>query len=74
METTFLDMIREVFEIEDRDIYLTDTFKSYPEWDSLARLSLIASIDDEYGVIIPDAEFNAITTLAELFERVQNKS
>lgn len=74
METTFLDMIREVFEIEDRDVQLNDNFKEYPEWDSLARLSLIASIDDEYGVIIPDTEFNAITTLAELFNRVQNKS
>ena len=34
MQTKFLEMITEIFEIEDRIITMEDTFRDFDEWDS----------------------------------------
>ena len=40
METKFIDLLKDILEIEDRDLNLTDEFRQYPEWDSLGYLEL----------------------------------
>ena len=50
MENIFLAQIKEVLEIDNREILLSDIFRDFDEWDSLSRLSLIAMLDDEYEV------------------------
>jgi acyl carrier protein len=74
MGTKFLEMITDVFEIEDKTITMEDTFRDYDEWDSLARLSLIAEIDDVYNVIIEDEVFKGLITLQELFNEIQQRT
>lgn len=74
MGTKFLEMITDVFEIEDKTITMQDTFRDYDEWDSLARLSLIAEIDDVYNVIIEDEVFKGLITLQELFNEIQQRT
>lgn len=71
MEQKFLDLVKEVLEIEDRDLQLSDTFRNYDEWDSLANLSLVAMLDDEYGVVIDTQQFKQMTTLQEIYDAVQ---
>ena len=73
MEENFLELIKEVFEIDDRELQLEDEFRNYDEWDSLARLSLIASVDDTYGVVIEDEVFKNLKTLNDLFEEIQRR-
>lgn len=73
METKFLEMISDVFEIEDREIAMNDTFRDFDEWDSLARLSLIAEIDDVYNVVIEDEIFKTLLTLEDLHTEIQNR-
>lgn len=34
MEAKFLDLFKEVLEIEDKEISLNDEFREYDEWDS----------------------------------------
>jgi len=70
MEQKFLKNFKEILEVEDRDLSLEDNFREYPEWDSLANLSVIAMIDDEFGVVIDNNEFKKINTLGELFEAI----
>lgn len=70
MKNTFLDQIKEVVEIEDRDIFMSDTFRDYDEWDSLCRLSLIAMLDDEYEVNIEEEVFKTLLTLEDLWNEV----
>jgi acyl carrier protein len=70
METNFLAFIKEVLEIEDRELQFEDEFRTYDEWDSLARLSLIASIDDTYEVVIEDEVFKNLKTLNDLHEEI----
>jgi acyl carrier protein len=73
METKFLEMISEVFEIEGRSLAIGDIFREYDEWDSLARLSLIAEIDDVYNVFIEDEVFKHLITLDDLFTEIQKR-
>ena len=74
MEAKFLELIIEVLEIEGRTIQMSDAFRDFDEWDSLARLSLIAMIDDEYGVVIEDEKFKSLRSLADLYEEIQARS
>ncbi|MDG1279215.1 MAG: acyl carrier protein [Algoriphagus sp.] len=72
MEEKFINLIKEALEIEDREVSLTDKFKEFDEWDSLALLTLIAELDDNFGVTIQSEVFENITTLQELFDHVKN--
>lgn len=73
METKFLEMISDVFEIEERTITMDDNFRDFDEWDSLARLSLIAEIDDVYNIVIEDEVFKTLLTLEDLHTEIQNR-
>lgn len=74
MEAKFLDLFKEVLEIEDKDINLNDEFREYDEWDSLCYLSLIAMLDDEFEIVIETEDFKKIKTVGELLEEVQNRT
>jgi acyl carrier protein len=67
MEQKFLNLVLEVLEIEDRELHLSDKFREFDEWDSLANLSLIAMLDEEFGLVIDTYEFRKMTTLQEIF-------
>lgn len=70
MQQQFIDAFKEALEIED-EVQLTDNFRDYDEWDSLARLSLIAMLDDEFDVQIEDAEFEQLKTVGDLIAAVE---
>lgn len=74
MEAKFLEMISDVLEIEDRTIEMTDAFRDYDEWDSLARLSLIAEIDDVYNIVIEDEVFKNLVTLDDLYNEINKRT
>lgn len=71
MQETFYEQLREVLDVEEKTIKAEDKFRDYEEWDSLANLSLIAMLDDEYGVVIPNEEFKNIETVGELMKEVE---
>ena len=71
MEQKFLDLVKDTLEIEDRDIQLSDNFRDFQEWDSLANLSLVAILDDEFGIVIDTERFKQMTTLQEIFDAIQ---
>jgi acyl carrier protein len=71
MENQFIDLLKEVLEVSE--LSLSDNFKELDEWDSLALLTLIAELDEQYGVLIESDELDKIQTVQELFDLVQNK-
>ncbi len=73
MKEKFITLIKEVFEMEEEEVNLNDTFRNYDTWDSLTHLSLIAMLDDEYDLQIEDADFQKLTTIDDLFQTVQSK-
>lgn len=67
----FLEQMKDVLGIDERELSLTDEFRSYGEWNSLAYLTTIAMIDDEYGVVIDAAEFRSFQTLADIVKGIE---
>jgi acyl carrier protein len=72
MEKKFLEIIKEALELEDRDLSLNDNFKEFDEWDSLALLTIIAELDENYGITIKSEDFKNIQTLQQLYNYTQN--
>lgn len=73
MKEQFIKNLKEVFEIEDRELAMDDKFREYPEWDSLVYLSIIAMLDEEYDCQIEEAEFKKLITVGDLFNVISKK-
>ena len=73
MEEKFTQQLKEILEMEDQEIKLDDKFRDYDNWDSLANLSVIAMLDDEFGVYIETNDFKKLTTVGELMEEVKKR-
>ena len=71
METLFIKKFKEVIEVSDRELQLTDKFRDYEEWNSLVFLSLIAMIDEEFDVIIEGKDFKKLETVGEIIEAIK---
>ncbi len=66
----FIDLLREALERED-EIQMVDTFRDYDEWNSLAYLSIIAFLDEEYDVQIEEAEFKQLKTVQDIYDAIK---
>lgn len=73
MEEKFISLFKEALEIDGRELQLSDTFRDYDEWDSLSYLSVIAMLDDEYGIEIETEDFVMLKTLGDLIEEVKKR-
>lgn len=69
----FIEQFKEVVEVESTEITTETKFRDLPEWDSLAGLSLIAMIDEEYDVILEGNEFKEQETIGDLINAIKAK-
>lgn len=74
MEEKIIDALREALDNEDIDIQLSDTFREYEDWDSLAYLTLIAVLDEQFGVEIENDDFKGLKTVGDLVNIVQERA
>jgi len=65
MENEFIELFSEIVESEN-PVSLEDVLLDLEEWDSLAALSLISMIDDEYGVIIGSKDIEKMVTVGDV--------
>jgi acyl carrier protein len=75
MKTTtneFIIAFAETIEREAATINVSDCFRDYEEWDSIALLSLVAMLDDNYAVNIPRDIFEKLETIQDLIDQVNN--
>jgi acyl carrier protein len=71
----FIQEFIEALEIEDASLVQeTTVFKDLEEWDSLAALSTISLIGDEFGVTINNKVLRSVDTLGELYDLVIEKT
>jgi acyl carrier protein len=64
----FLEQLVEVLEREDIDP--EDEFRDYEEWDSMAYLSIIAMIDENYDIVIPGDEFSKLNKVIDIYNYI----
>lgn len=67
MEKRFLEAIAEALEKEVAEISISDAFRDYPEWDSIAVLSVMATLEEAFGLVLSRNDLEKCTTLKDLF-------
>lgn len=67
MEKEFIEKLKEVLEIEDHAVNMSDEFRTYDEWSSLAYLSVIAMLDEDFEIQMEEADFKKLRTVADLY-------
>ena len=68
----FIELFAEALERED-EIKMEDEFRNYDEWNSMAYLSVIAMMDEEYDIQIEQADFKKLRTVQELYDACAKK-
>lgn len=71
MEAKFLEQFTELLDHEN-PVKMDDIFREYDNWDSLAYLSVISFVDEEYGIVIPRDEFGKMKTIGDIFNFIQH--
>ncbi len=66
----FLENLIEVFERDS--IKPDDEFRNYEEWDSLAYLSVIAMIDENYDIVITGEAFEKLNKILDIYNYINN--
>lgn len=68
----FIELLAEALEREDV-IKMEDEFRTYPEWNSIAYLSIIAFMDEEYDTQLEEAEFKQLKTVQDMYDACTKK-
>ena len=70
----FIEFFAELFDETDVNVFTKETeFKKLEEWSSLMALSVIAMVDEEYGITIQGEDIRNVNTIADLFDNVKVK-
>lgn len=70
----FISNFADQFDDTEPSVFSSDTkFRELDEWSSLAALSIIAMVDEEYDVQLKGDEMRKAETIADLFEIVKSK-
>ena len=68
----FISLFAEAVELESSaDLTAETVFRELEEWDSLAFLSLIAMIDEEYDVVIEGNDFQKLKTIGDIVGKIE---
>lgn len=71
MEQKFIEQLKDILEIENVEVNMEDNFRDYENWDSMAALSVIAMIDDEFGVVINGEDFRQLHSVGDLIQAIK---
>lgn len=72
MEQKFIELFAETLELESSESVSKETvFRELEQWDSLAFLSVIAMIDEEYDVVIDGNDFQKLLTIGDVINKIE---
>lgn len=72
--TAFIDNFANQFEDTEASVFTSETkFHDLDEWGSLLALSIIAMVDDEYGVVVKSDELKNCVTVLDVYNLVNSK-
>jgi len=66
--TKKMELINELFEVEDGELTPETELDSRPEWDSVMKLSLIVMIDDECGKTLGSEQIKGFKTIQDIMD------
>jgi len=69
----FIEKFASQFETTEASELTAETeFKALDEWSSLMALSIIAMVDEEYGIVIKGKDIRESETIEDLFNVVKS--
>lgn len=66
--TTALQWLAELFEEPAANLTPDTPRAEIPAWDSLGVLSLMAALDEKFGILLSDQEMRAMTKVGDVLE------
>lgn len=73
MEEELIKQLEDILELDKGSLSFADIFRDFDQWDSMANLSLIAMLDDSFGVNIETDRFRELKTVGDLIEEVRSR-
>ncbi len=73
MEKELFEQLEDILELDPGTITLSDTFRDFDNWDSMANLSVIAMLDDSFGVHIASQDFKNLITVGDLVDEIKKR-
>lgn len=64
--TEFLNALENIMELDDNTLKGNEQLIDMRQWDSIAFLSVIAMLDEKFGIIIQGDKLEKITNVADL--------
>lgn len=68
----FIEKFAEAIDIEANELTADTEFRTLDEWDSVAYISVIAMMDEEYDIQIEMPQFKQLKTLGAIAEYIEN--
>lgn len=70
----FMKKFAEAIEMDSAEGLKEDTkFRDLEEWNSLAVLSVIAMLDEEYDIQIENVDFKKLETIGDIAQFIENR-
>ena len=69
----FIEEFTKLIQIDKQDFNIKQILSNYANWDSLAVVSMIAIIDQYFGVKVRGQEIENCCTLEDIFLKVKEK-
>jgi acyl carrier protein len=73
MEKELFEQLEDILELETGTITLSDTFRDFDNWDSMANLSVKAMLEDSFGVNINSQDFKNLITVGDLVNEIKKR-
>ncbi|GAA4029801.1 hypothetical protein GCM10022386_12040 [Flavobacterium cheonhonense] len=74
MEKELFEQLEDILELAPGTVTLTAAFRDYENWDSMANLSVIAMLDDSFGVHIASQDFKNLITVGDLVAEIAKRT
>ena len=69
----FIEKFAEALEMDMSELTPETEFRKLSRWDSLAYLSLIAMLDEEFDIQIEQSQFKSMLTIEDVYNACCNK-
>ncbi|MGL2964108.1 acyl carrier protein [Flavobacterium sp. RSB2_4_14] len=73
MEKELFEQLEDILELNPGTVLLADAFREYDNWDSMANLSVIAMLDDSFGVHIASQDFKNLITVGDMLNEIKKR-
>lgn len=68
----FIEKFAEAIDVDAKELTADTEFRNLEDWDSVAYISVIAMMDEEYDIQIEMPVFKTLKTLGEIAEYIEN--